>query len=268
MVRLPSVKLPPTANERLQAWQREIDELADYAERVHAAKQRFGQRNKPDNATFRVVREFLKLMCHGVVRCVYCEDSLADQVEHTWPKDLYPEFVFVWVNYVLICGACNRHKSSRFAVFAAATGQFTDVTRSPNAPVVPPDPGQMVFIDPRRDDGLTMMTLDFVTGKFLPLGRKGSRRHQRAQYTIEILGLNTRDVLLRVRRRAYLECRAHLRAYIKRRDEGALRQELDELIGDLRAIGHPTVWAEMKRQHQWIEELKQLFAKAPEALGW
>jgi hypothetical protein len=31
---------------------------------------------------------------------------------------------------------------------------------------------------------------------------------------------------------------------------------------------HPTVWKEMKRQHNLIPELAQLFADAPEALEW
>ena len=33
-------------------------------------------------------------MCAGAKRCMYCEDSAADEVEHHLPKNLYPEFVF------------------------------------------------------------------------------------------------------------------------------------------------------------------------------
>ncbi len=268
MIQLRRIELPPGADGKLRSWQREIDDLADYAARISVAKERFARRNRPDNAVFRVVREFLGMMCCGVVRCVYCEDSMADEVEHIWPKDSYPEFVFVWANYVFACGPCNGRKNNHFAVFAVVTGQFTEVTRNPRALVTPPTPGQMVFIDPCGEDGLTMMDLDFETGELLPRGRKNSKRYQRAQYTIEILGLNKRGNLLRARRAAYRDYRALLGEYVKRRDEGASQPDLDDLISFLKGRQHPTVWAEMKRQRQLIDELKQLFAKAPEALGW
>lgn len=202
MIRLRRPKLPPAVSEKLQEWQREIDEMAEYAARVETAKELFDRRNRPDNGVFRVVRERLEAMCYGVVRCVYCEDSMADEVEHIWPKDLYPEFVFVWANYVFACGPCNGRKNNHFAVFAVATGQFTEVTRKPRALIVPPTPGRMVFIDPCREDGLTMMELDFETGELLPRGRKNSKKYQRAQYTIEILGLNKRGNLRKARRAA------------------------------------------------------------------
>ena len=68
------------------------------------------------NPTFRKVRESLTRMCSGAQRCVYCEDSVGDEVEHIEPKDLYPCLVFLWTNYVYACGRCNGGKSNKFAV--------------------------------------------------------------------------------------------------------------------------------------------------------
>jgi hypothetical protein len=33
-------------------------------------------------------------------------------------------------------------------------------------------------------------------------------------------------------------------------------------------LDHPTVWREMQRQHLTVDELRQLFEQAPEALTW
>ena len=54
----------------------------------------------------------LSAMCHGPRRCMYCEDSAADEVEHFRPTDLYPEFVFAWMNYLYACGPCNVRKKN------------------------------------------------------------------------------------------------------------------------------------------------------------
>lgn len=48
-------------------------------------------------------------------------------------------------------------------------------------------------------------------------------------------------------------------------------QEIDDierLRDDLRQENHPTVWAEIKRQREDLDEVAELFASAPEALGW
>lgn len=269
MIRLQNLSLPTPARTKLKEWQGEVDAIAEYADRVAAAKDLFTRRNRTDNPAFRIVRQMLREMCLGVCRCVYCEDSMADEVEHLKPKDLYPEVVFVWENYIYICGPCNGRKNNKFAVFIIATGQLTDVTRKPGAPVVPPELGALVFIDPRRDDGLRMMELELQTGWFFPLGAKQSKKYQRAKFTIETLGLN-RDLLCTARVGAYRHYRAHLSQYqyIKKRDEGASPQELDDLVHFVKGMEHATVWAEMKRQHQLLPDLRQLFTLTPEALNW
>jgi hypothetical protein len=208
-------------------------------------------------------------MCPGAMRCVYCEDSALDQVEHIAPKDWFPELVFVWDNYVYACGPCNRWKSDNFAVFVHATGQLTHLERERNAPVLPPEPGDPVFLNPRVDDPLAYLQLDllstFYFGPILPLS---TREGQRADYTIEVLGLNERDELPVARADAYENYCARLAVYVYEKAHGAAQSELNWLRDRLLRSNHPTVWREMVRQQATIPKLSDLFVQAPEALVW
>lgn len=268
MIRIPDTELPKRAQTWLTKYQREIDEIRDYAERVKQAKDRFKTRNAGKNATFQVVRDTLSAMCSGARRCMYCEDSCADEIEHVKPKDLYPESVFVWKNYLYACGPCNGPKNNKYAVISRGRGELVDVTRKAGDPVVPPIQGDPALLDPRSENPLDFLELDLVeTFLFLPRPNADARADLRAKYTIETLRLN-RDLLLVAREEAYGSYRARLSEYIQFRDSGAPQDSLVLLISALRNMGHPTVWWEMKRQRDLIDELHYLFATAPEALNW
>ncbi len=269
MIQLPEIVLPETTQEALGGLQLEIDAIDDYAERVSAAKTEFSKRNRPTNPVFQIIREKLAEMCSGARRCGYCEDSYADEVEHIKPKDLYPECVFVWDNYLYACGPCNGPKNNQFAVLTEATGDVIDVTRRRGAPIVPPEPGNPLLINPRFEEPLDFMMLDLRgTFLFMPLGAPDSWEYQRAEYTIRVLRLNDRDALLEAREEAYRSYRARLSEYIDQRNSNPPGDGLHDLIVALNRMGHPTVWQEMQRQHQQIPELQNLFDHAPEALKW
>jgi len=268
MIRLPDTPLAPAALARLRRYQADIDALADYADRVDAAKARFGARNTTSNATFREVRRSLGRMCSGARRCMYCEDSVADEVEHVRPKDLYPEAVFVWENYLYACGPCNGGKRSQFLVLVPPANVI-DVTRPPRGPVIPPAAGTPVFIDPRAEDGLMFMQLDLAgTFRFIPLADPGTTDFVRAEHTIRILKLNDRDYLIEARREAFGSYAARLDQYATALQSGASSQRLSRLRKSLLRMGHPTVWAEMKRQHRRLRQLRGLFERVPDALTW
>ncbi|RKI03705.1 hypothetical protein [Corallococcus sp. AB038B] len=269
MIRLPNIPLPQAANTQLADYQREIDSLPDYETRVVQAKVRFNSLNKKGNATFDMVRATLSAMCVGAQRCAYCEDSLAGEVDHIWPKTLYPNLVFAWMNYLYACGACNRSKSSNFAVFAHGTGTHTDVGRRRGVPVVQPVAGTMVLLDPRVDDPMDFMKLDLLgTFLFKATAEPGTVAYQRAQYTIDVLHLNRREALQSARRSAFGDFHAHLKGYVQERVHGHAPEHLQHLAQAIQTRQHATVWREMKRQHLLIPELKRLFEAAPEALGW
>ena len=250
----------------LSGYQAEVDSANTYAEQVEAGKRLFDHYNRLRNPVFAHVRDRLAVMCSGARRCGYCEDSAGDEVEHIRPKDLYPERTFVWENYLLACGQCNRSKSSRFSVIIC--GCLVDVTRRRNAPVLRPPEGSPALIVPRDEDPLAFLDLEIVdTFMFLPREDLQGIDEERAEYTIEVLKLN-RDVLLQARREAYGAYRARLVEYHGLRDNGAGEAELGILRDAITSSAHPTVWCEMQRQQAVIDELRVLFLDVPEALKW
>jgi uncharacterized protein (TIGR02646 family) len=269
VIRLPDQALPATAQAKLNAFQKQIDALADYAARVDRAKTSWKSRNRKGDPTFDAVKTALTAMCCGARRCIYCEDSAADEVEHLRPKDLYPEAVFVWSNYLYACGPCNGPKNNRFAVFMHGSGILTEVARAQGAPILPPVPGDLVLLDPRAEDPCDYMALDLRdTFWFVPRAAKGTIEYQRAEYTIDVLGLNKKEFLPKAREQAYKDYKAHLSQYRLRLRQGAPRRHLRRLEEEIRGRQHPTVWSEMKRQHALIPELATLFRAVPQALGW
>lgn len=269
MIRLPSLVLPTETQQKLDEYQQVINAQPEYAQRVALAKKDFSRYNTPENRTFRQVRSTLADMCSGARRCCYCEDSVADEIEHIYPKDLYPEKVFVWTNYLYACGPCNSPKNNQFAVILPVTNQLCHVNRPKDAPVVSPQMGQSALIDPRCEDPLNYLELD-LQGTFYFNVRSGlsPADRLRAEYTRDVLRLNERDYLVEARRSFYTTYRARLNEYIQHRDHGAPQSELEAHISALKRVGHPTVWREMQRQRTLIPELADLFSQAPEALAW
>jgi uncharacterized protein (TIGR02646 family) len=269
MISLPGEPLPARAHAQLRKYQQQIDDIADYAERVAQAKEKFSQRNTGGNSTFRAVRQTLTKMCAGVRRCAYCEDSLADEVEHIKPKDLYPEFVFVWDNYLYACGPCNVRKVNHYAVFPNDTAILTDVTRKRGQPIVPPPHGEPALIDPRSENPMHYLMLDLKdTFLFLPRPGLKARDKEKAHYTIDTLGLNDRDYLPAARAEAYGNYRARLTEYRDWQASGRSATELARMVAAIQKMQHRTVWLEMKRQNNQIPDLAPLFAAVPEALTW
>ena len=262
MLKIGNGRLPRIHRDKLVEYQKDVDEKCSYPEQVKAAKTLFSSRNRRKNRTFAAVRKELAELCSGSRRCMYCEDSVADEVEHFRPKDLYPEVVFCWNNFLYACGPCNGKKNNRFVVIDD-TGALVDVTRRQRAPVVRPASGDAALLDPRREDPLAFLMLDLrETFEFTPVADAGTEDYERASYTIEVLGLNDRDYLVEARKTAFENYRALLYTYGRERDP----QRRSVGMRAIRNNNHPTVWWEMKRQRRMWKELAELFAHAPEFL--
>ncbi|WP_437896649.1 hypothetical protein [Sorangium sp. So ce124] len=269
MIRLPDRQLPDAAQAKLDTYQKEIDGIDDYPTRVERATMSWKSRNRKGDPTFDAVKETLTEMCSGARRCVYCEDSAADEIEHFRPKVLYPGAVFAWPNYLYACGPCNGPKNNQFAVFAHGSGEFTEVARGRGAPVVLPIAGDIVLIDPRAEDPCEYMALDLQdTFWFVPRARRETSAYRRAEYTIRVLRLNENEFLPKARQQAYKDYKAHLSQYRLKQEQGAPRRHLKQLEREVQCRQHPTVWSEMKRQHGRIPELSTLFKAVPQALSW
>jgi uncharacterized protein (TIGR02646 family) len=267
MIKLAEKSLSARTAKQLSQYQHSIDNLPDYAERVKRAKRDFSSRNKRGNRAFDEIKVVLDSMCSGSRRCMYCEDSAADEVEHIHPKDLYPERTFDWENYLYICGPCNTGKNNKFSVFDSL-GQAVSITRSPKSPVIPPISGEAIFINPRSEDAMRFLVLDLLgTFQFVPHPGIDSKDRLRAEFTRDVLSLN-RDVLIESRREAYGSYIARLEQYISHKKDGAELTELKTLIDALQRMQHPTVWQEMKRLKDAVPRLKKLFDAEPEALSW
>jgi len=264
MMRIRSVDLPEHTSRALSALQAEIDSLPSYLERIQRAEQKFKIENRADNATFSVIRHTLGLMCAGPYRCMYCEDSAADEIEHFRPKTFYPDLVFAWLNYLYTCGPCNNIKRSQFRILVDPP-EFVDLVRRRTDDFIEPRDGSAVLIDPRRDHPLHYMGLDLVdTFWFVPRDAEGTLEHARADYTIKCLKLNERPFLPEARRGAYAAYVALLGKYIDRRNT----ERAEPVKKAISRCGHRAVWEEMKAQSSLLPDLAELFAAAPEALGW
>jgi uncharacterized protein (TIGR02646 family) len=265
MIRIRRRSLSAQARTDLADYQTVVDGHATYAARVEAAKHHFGLRNKRSNAAFRTVRATLTQMCHGARRCMYCEDAPADEVEHFRPKDLYPEFVFTWSNYLYACGICNGPKNNKWGILARTGSAVREVARGVGSPIVPPPAGYPALVDPSREDPLKYLFLDLQTFVIVPKPGNSPRNLERARYTIDILDLN-KDFLTESRESAFEAYLSHMeRARELKTEGGPVPPRLREAV---RRTHHPTVWAEMRRQRASYPQLEQLFAAVPEALDW
>ena len=255
--------LEPQVVARLAALQQSIDQIQDYAERVTTGKAKWDKRPE---ALFNHVRSGLALTCSGNRRCHYCEDSMADEIEHMRPKDLYPEGVFQLSNYLLSCGPCNGPKNNQFAVIlgsGAAGPELMDVTRRRNALVTPPQAGVPALLDIRVDDPIECIWLDFQTGLYTSnVDDPGSEISLRVDYTLRLLRLNTRDDLVRGRRAAYSMYLARLRMFVEYHSNWT-DVERSKFIEDFRVERYRSVWERMMKYREFTPELDQLFASRP-----
>ena len=116
---------------------------------------------------------------------------------------------------------------------------------------------------------MTFLTLDLRwTFFFLPIASKGSKDHARAEYTLDVLRLNARELLAMARAEAFTGYRARLAEYVSLREQGAAPPALARCTHAIQRAAHPTMWKEMQRQHRDHPALLDLFRRAPEALGW
>lgn len=274
MIQLSAPALTPETRTHLSTQQAEIDRLDSYEAQVAQGKALWGAKEstKAAKAAFSELKlKLVQMSCHGQ-RCHYCEDSYADEIEHICPKDLYPERVFDWDNYLYACGPCNGPKNNKFAVIDSNQGVI-DITRARNAAVTPPLRGDPALINPRVEDPLTFLHLDLIqTFHFVPADelrpepQRDALRCARARYTLEVLRLNERPGLVQLRKQAYESYTSRLFEYAYLSQMNPHSPELADKLESLTRLSHRAVWESMKRQRAHIPRLAQLFALAPAAL--
>lgn len=258
---IPQCILAEPDKEDLATRQAEIDGHPSFEERVQFAKVRFDAKPK---ALFSRIRTSLASALGDLVRCGYCEDSCADEVEHVWPKNFFPGRTFDAANYLFVCGICNPAKNDKFCV--RHNGAWVDLPAHRKAlGFVAPPSSDSRFIDPLTELPFQLLWLDIVGGTlmFVPLHDPDTLEHDRAQFTINTLRLN-REVLVEMRKDAYAGFCDRIYRYVECKRNGDDEVALGRRLFDLRRTPHQTVRLEMGRQLGSIEAPHPEIGIAPE----
>jgi uncharacterized protein (TIGR02646 family) len=291
MLQLASKDLSIAAQKRLTELQAQIDAVPDFAEKVSEAQRLWTNKTGSDagKKTFLEVKETLTEMCIAVKVCNYCEHNEATDIEHISPKSVFPEFAFVWHNYLLVCGTCNTtHKSDKCHVLDP-DGNVHEIKRGSGKPPY----STIAMINPRSENPTDFMLLNTATFIFEIIGTDTIAKNKAAK-TIEVLDLNNRDTLKEARKslhHSFYDTMDRLSRIVKADSiveiEAILRPHEDLIKGATENIDelkermkqgykryiqtqpHPSVWyaikmVEAKTNLKWQE----LFKIIPEALEW
>lgn len=293
MLRLNSEILAQESLDYLDTKQNEVDVLLTIREKAEKATSLWSGKSA---SSFKKIKEILLKMCVGVEICVYCENNEATDIEHIYPKKLFPEKAFTWENYVLACNKCNsHHKSDKFRIFNPKDSVTDEDVTPPRGTYTQPANDDALFINQRKDDPMDFLELDLLnqTFVFTEIAPEGTREYKRAKFTIELLGLNTRGALKAARKHAVRFYIQRLATYVSAK-KAANFQDLinavdDDEIGsvdetkdfaqqkervlaaiqkDISEHSHPTVWKELIRQRANLSKTNALLNDATEAVHW
>lgn len=297
MRRLPSKRISTNTQAHLQATQNAVNSEPTFAERAQKAGSLWDSKSSSTagRQAFTEVKTTLTEMCVGIEICNYCEANEATDIEHIFPKKMFPERAFQWGNYILACKICNTtYKSDNFQIFNPQGSSTKQDAKPPRGSYIQPPTSDAVLINPRNENPQDFMRIDLIgqTFLFVPIeSNQNTREYLKAKYTIDLLGLNTRNALVEARKASAKEFRNMLKQYLEIKN-ATNHTELERAIGDFPAVNHstpfnkeqvrllknikkaiiehrhPTVWDELKRQRNHLPNTKRLFEQAPEALDW
>ncbi|MGA7499586.1 MAG: retron system putative HNH endonuclease [Isosphaeraceae bacterium] len=156
-------------------------------------------------------------------KCAYCEQIAAKDIEHFWPKTLYPARMFDWENFLRGCKNCNNAKRDRFPT----DGQ-----------------GKNLLLDPCEDEPLDHFVWDGKTGAagVVP----DPSRAERGVTTIDLFQLN-QEPIREERRLKYLVVLYLLARLI---DEYPIEPETRERLRE-----------ELLPQRPWLGIVRQLLLR-------
>ncbi len=100
-------------------------------------------------------------------RCMYCCDSHGTDIDHFWPKAIFPEKMFMWPNFLLSCTECGRFKGNHFPLQGGAP-MLIDPTVD--------NPWEFLDFDPTT--GIVVARYDIATHSENPRGVETVRSFQ------------------------------------------------------------------------------------------
>ncbi len=296
MIQLTSKTLNTSTLNHLAAIQQTITNETNFENSVKKAAAKWDSKNSgAGKNAFKEIKNALLEMCVGVEICVYCENNEATDIEHIFPKKIYPEKTFSWDNYVLACKICNTtFKSDKFKVFNPQNTVIEFDVKPPRRTYQKPPNDDALFINQRLENPLDFFELDLVNQQFVFIEKfpEGTREFSKAKYTKELLGLNSRNALVTARKNATKFFRDRLGKYVEAKHATnfvELKNAIDDDFGgvnerisfdlekerlkqsikdDIITYQHPTVWKELIRQRDKLNKINSLLNYAPEALNW
>jgi hypothetical protein len=296
MIRLKSdpITLEDDINKVLKKQQKTINDLSTFTEKSTKAGKAWDSKGSPE--VFKKIKTHLISLCVSVEICNYCESNEANDIEHIFPKKLFPHRTFLWKNYLLACQNCNsKHKQDQFAIFTPLdSASVTEYSLRQKVEIAPATEDN-VFINPREENPMDFLWLDLDYGIFNIhpdyLEDETSRGYKKGYHTRKILKLNDRESLVAGRKAARKEYLHLLEEYIaikKATDFEELKEAvhncpkvnenipfveekqniIDSTKKQIKTHRHPTVWYELIRQRKFYPFFESLFSEVPEVLSW
>lgn len=167
---------------------------------------------------YRDLRKVLEEALGWRLRCAYCSDSYAADVEHFWPKEKFPGRAFKFENLCLICTPCNRKKLARFP-------------RTPSGDPLLIDP----FFDDPWDSVFFSQTTGWISARVVGVGPDGPQYSPKGVATLDVLGdLINAEPVTSARRRSWLDL---LKRFNELVTGGRAASSLEEAFGDIDDYG-------------------------------
>lgn len=296
MIRLKSdlITLEDDIKSVLEKKQKTIDDLSTFIEKSNKAGKAWDSKGSPE--IFKRIRKHLITLCVSVEVCNYCESNEGNDIEHIFPKKLFPNRTFLWKNYLLACQKCNStHKQDQFAIFDPLDSENVTEYISRQKVEITPATEDNAFINPHEENPMDFLWLELNTCIFNIhpdfIKNEKSRGFKKGEYTRRILKLNNRRSLVAGRKAARDEYLNLLKQYIfvkKAKDFDDIKravhcfpavneeipfiQEKQNIIESIekkiKSHRHPTVWHELVRQRESRSDLNSLFLEVPEVISW
>lgn len=298
MLKITSLPISSATQAHLDNQQNDINTQASYEAEVNRAAALWDTKEKSiaKQAAFEEVKNTLQKMASGQHYCCYCEHNEHGDIEHIYPKSVFPNRAFVWDNYIWACKECNTgYKLDKFEIFDPQNSNTnTNITPAHrNRIFIRPANEDAVLINPRVDDPMDFLYLDLTTGILTNIHQTQTRDYIRANYTLELLELNEREGIRKARENASKEYVSILKRYIKAKNATNF-EELETAMEEIKPIiwetnfdfeehktkiclaiqksiytrTHFTVWKELQRQTRNFPSLQSLFQQVTEALNW
>lgn len=191
---------------------------------------------EPSSAQVKI-KQTLRSVFHD--KCGYCETIEAQTVDHFWPQNT-AEKRWDWDNFILACDVCQSHKLAR----------------------PPVDDQGYQMVNPRFDEPLHFLYIDFETGIIEPRPRS-EESLARGRVTLDRLGLSQRTSLQDERRRKLGDVVHYILDVIEAPDEIAADAAWHHLVDHLRP-SRPylsiirQLFLTQNRYHPLIDALKRL----------